>query len=969
MDIYRLVKGWKKRNQPNPIRESRKIRREFLNEISYGNYEKIKDWMSTADEEDFSFGHMFGDYDDWRTQGWRAAFPLTTKEQRTVATMMGSLEKAGWEPDFEQRTVKQKYREAGTGEVKERDETRYDLNMVREKEYTIPKGPRAGEKSVKKEKVKLSQALKKEEREGDITQGQLEKYQELLNTKLEYYTKNPEELLEPAPLSIVVSRHPIDILRMSDHTLIHSCHSEGASHFQCAMAEARGHGPVAYVVNTADLEGIDLEDDEIFVDKGRDVDGIEPVGRVRLRKYVNDEEDYELAVPETRVYGDLPPGFLESLRDWTLSAQKEYLDEKASDIKMKENEDGTIEVIEGPDLYSFTRKGGSYKDTEAGRTFNRFFDTDVYYGDTSEESDEEEEQDEVEIAFEQMVEECNQIQQVSDTRLEHAHVQHDVDAMDYPYVTFGGGMTVELNNEEWIEDVPTDWSGTDNDRDLNDKIRKAVDTALGEWPEAPLEEVNLNYYDRPVEAYDPETHKPLGVRRKRTLHARMYADSTNFDEMNARSFDGFADAIESEWEEKYDEIREAIRKVLVDEGYIRPSEFDKLKKDLTEEDLEFKHFQWDYEDGELTVELKPMVTKDLIIGRFDWTGRTSVDFEDVFRVGPVSHVKGTPSGVRSQEFDYEVKQSLKDSFEKAKEYAGTQLSIPFPKEEDRLPEVLESFDISSFMRVYPFGIFTNPYDNNDREFKVKLNIVFLMKQADTSDEDVHIALETIHYFDKGENLQEIAESAAVVLAQKLAKYETWRKKQDADREARAQRRVGFIETLLDTVDKMTWEDVVKSKEAEHARGARSLSLPDIEPGYLERNTGIANVLRDKLEQMKETSIALRGLLDGKVPMHTASGPRAYGVATWADIDSTTLHGNMVSAHLSSIKSSMRMMGMQELVNKLNAMMDQPSEDPSSTTRHGTPLRGTFGDPVPAKRDVRDKYEEQLNEINDFLSTL
>ena len=443
-------KKWLSFGKDNPIRESQKIRREFLNEISYGNYERIKDWMSNADEEDFSFGHMFGDYDDWRTQGWRAAFPLTTKEQRTVTTMMGSLEKEGWLPDFEQRTVKQKYREAGTGEVKERDETRYDLNMIREKEYTIPKGPRAGEKSVKKEKVKLSQALKKEEREGGITQGQLEKYLELLNTKLEYYTKNPEELLEQPPLSIVVSRHPVDILRMSDHTLIHSCHSEGASHFQCAMAEARGHGPVAYVVNTADLEGVDLEDDEIFLDRGRDIDGIEPIGRVRLRKYVNQDEDYELAVPETRVYGDLPPGFLDSLRDWTLSAQKEYLDEKASDIAMKENEDGTIEVTDGPDLYSFTRKGGSYKDTEASRTFNRFFDTDVYYGDTNEDSeDEEDEEDEIEIAFNLMVDECSQIQQVSDNRLKHAYVQHDVDAMDYPYVTFGGGMTVELNNEEW----------------------------------------------------------------------------------------------------------------------------------------------------------------------------------------------------------------------------------------------------------------------------------------------------------------------------------------------------------------------------------------------------------------------------------------------------------------------------------------------------------------------------------------
>ena len=69
----------------------------------------------------------------------------------------------------------------------------------------------------------------------------------------------------------------------------------------------------------------------------------------------------------------------------------------------------------------------------------------------------------------------------------------------------------------------------------------------------------------------------------------------------------------------------------------------------------------------------------------------------------------------------------------------------------------------------------------------------------------------------------------------------------------------------------------------------------------------------------------------------------------------------------SIKSSMRMMGMQELVNKLNAMMDQPSEDPSSTTRHGTPLRGTFEDPVPAQRD--DVYEAQLADISQYLASL
>jgi len=71
--------------------------------------------------------------------------------------------------------------------------------------------------------------------------------------------------------------------------------------------------------------------------------------------------------------------------------------------------------------------------------------------------------------------------------------------------------------------------------------------------------------------------------------------------------------------------------------------------------------------------------------------------------------------------------------------------------------------------------------------------------------------------------------------------------------------------------------------------------------------------------------------------------------------------------LSSIKSSMRMMGMQELVNKLNAMMDQPSEDPSSTARHGTPLRGTFEDPVPAKRDEQVYRERALKLVREVLN--
>ena len=59
--------------------------------------------------------------------------------------------------------------------------------------------------------------------------------------------------------SIIITRHPIDVLRMSDFDNITSCHSPASrtsayqSYYKCAVAEAQGHGAVAYVVETEDL--------------------------------------------------------------------------------------------------------------------------------------------------------------------------------------------------------------------------------------------------------------------------------------------------------------------------------------------------------------------------------------------------------------------------------------------------------------------------------------------------------------------------------------------------------------------------------------------------------------------------------------------------------------------------------------------------------------------------------------------
>ena len=165
--------------------------------------------------------------------------------------------------------------------------------------------------------------------------------------------------------SIIITRHPIDILRMSDFDEIESCHSPpsrggGSEYYKCAVAEAHGHGALAYVVNTEDLEekfGVNkkslqkiedmdqFQEDEIFLDDARDTGLVTPLNRLRLRqiRYYPTEDaaidaarsdlgnpnigGTELAVPEDRIYG-FPkiPGFREAVVNWANTSQNKSIE-------------------------------------------------------------------------------------------------------------------------------------------------------------------------------------------------------------------------------------------------------------------------------------------------------------------------------------------------------------------------------------------------------------------------------------------------------------------------------------------------------------------------------------------------------------------------------------------------------------------------------------------------------------------
>ena len=197
-----------------------------------------------------------------------------------------------------------------------------------------------------------------------------------------YIKKNIGELTNDK-YSIILTRSPVDVMRMSDFDKITSCHSPPSrgstqgSYYKCAVAEAHGHGAIAYVVETEqiieatgakDLQEAedDLQEGEIFHDGERAYDSgvLEPVSRTRLRqvRYYNTgkpkrwDEGVEVALPEKRVYGANIPGFVDRVIAWARENQLEV-------IENMPKEDGKI------DLDNFWIFGGSYEDTAhaAGR--------------------------------------------------------------------------------------------------------------------------------------------------------------------------------------------------------------------------------------------------------------------------------------------------------------------------------------------------------------------------------------------------------------------------------------------------------------------------------------------------------------------------------------------------------------------------------------------------------------------------
>ena len=365
--------------------------------------------------------------------------------------------------------------------------------------------------------------------------------------------------------SIIISRAPIDILRMSDFDHIESCHSQGGSYFKCAVSEAKGNGPIAYVVKNSDLKKIkDLQADEIFADRERDVNGIVPVARLRFRRYTNNKDDYDLAIPENEVYGHDDGNVVDAVTKWAQEAQKDVIgDEK-------------------PDIKDFTRKGGSYNSGNSDATlFSRFFGQ-GYNGRANYEPDE----DDAEAIVERWEEEINEIDR--ETKFDNPVYTHaEAEVVEHePYVNMSGGCNFEYWVSYVIKDIPNykDWEN-------HGKFIKQLEGVIGGY--------SPTHYNQ-VEAEQSGSGITINV------------DFQGHDfSANPNGYREFVSELEDFDENNYKEAKQAVWDELVSMGYLKPHYAIQIGQSHTQED--FKNFHFSREENGYP----SFVSKLILLGHWD----------------------------------------------------------------------------------------------------------------------------------------------------------------------------------------------------------------------------------------------------------------------------------------------------------------------------------------------------------------
>ena len=577
MDFHTMVSNFKRgvlsegnnEELAELTKRSRKIVRKYISDGTPGRHQPR-----------FSFNELFGGDKDMRV-----AIPLEDDVGFFATQMFKRITtELGWAPAFRKKKVTQKRRRAadeGGGEYEVEIEIP-DLQMTKTERRTIPKGPRKGEVIERQVKTTLGQIVQKsgtpEEKEWwKEHQNSLREMTNAQNWFLKPWMADFERSSVQKPV-IIISRHPIDVARMSDFSMTRSCHTEGRSHFQCALAESKGHGMVAYLVKREDWEKWNLEErlqaEEVFGDPEIGLEGPSPIGRVRLRKLYSQEFDDEFAVVEDRVYGVDMPDFLPTVRKWARDGQKDSW----------QNEEGELEIDALSDT-DWILVGGDYLDTQIDEQLELMFQGTEY--------------EEAAEAFSSMTyRHEDYFDEAGDTA--YAEAEQRLERMEQEYGNRAQDISIGVDIEEGWDDMPFVASCSMNatfEFDLPE-----------EWSEDPRAIEIPNYNDswqmirevkREIEniiddvTYQPENLEIETDDSQGWITIRIYASytSSDLDEIDSQLYT-YTEYID----EKHDEIEKALLVWLKTEGYLPPSQISSAFEQF--EGMQFENIEVLYDEDD-----------------------------------------------------------------------------------------------------------------------------------------------------------------------------------------------------------------------------------------------------------------------------------------------------------------------------------------------------------------------------------
>ena len=545
---------------------------------------------------------------------------------------MSTLEGAGYEVDLKNGTVSYDTKKTHGGKVykkkkvlkinkvltgllkhKEKMDVTYSkMSDARSKKYNRESSgeerTKAGEEmeKIQNEMDKLEDIGRKAFRGMDkyVHLNHVKKYTEAWMENAGFFKNDPAAF---EGFSIIVSRHPVDVLRMSDFDNITSCHTLGSrsgdansSYVKCAYAEAIDGGAIAYIVPAEEIKDFEkdhgpIEDaeGEILLDDNRGVGSIEPVSRIRIRVgEIHNDDDVRtgfLGVPDRRVYGDNISGIYSTLKDWLVTSQQDTIKTlpkyEKSDIgdsvwrgAQKTITDADIGKIK---LKNITQIGGTYQDNPYGENLAAMLTPDVglrgqadpnflVLGNVKQSGDTEDNLNIPNNAMEEMMDEIASETEDWNRRMAHISIEADVeDYGDGPYINARANFAQDS--------------------------MKAQSDKLVKWVLQELSEMGVEWADPDgdrIQSYSGYMH--LSEEGKFSMYVTLSQSHewTGDGLYDVDTFNEWAHTIENQVDDKVDDLIEpTFFRVLRREGFLKTNQVDELYS-LFNDDSDFYDSDW-----------------------------------------------------------------------------------------------------------------------------------------------------------------------------------------------------------------------------------------------------------------------------------------------------------------------------------------------------------------------------------------